>query len=149
MRMLVPWKRPTEGAFDFLPRDMFEMFRRFLPETVEEAPVAWLPRVDLEETDKEIVVKADLPGVDPKEVEITVADGTLVLRGEKKEEKEEKKKQYHRMERFHGQFYREVPLPPGTDPEKIAATTAKGVITVTIPKKPEVLPKKIAIKAME
>jgi HSP20 family protein len=102
--------------------------------------------VDVEETEKEIVVKADLPGVDPKDVEISVFDGSLVVKGEKKETKEEKKTNYHRVERFMGQFYREVPLPRGVDPEKIVAKSGQGVVTVTIPKKPEVLPKKVTIK---
>jgi HSP20 family protein len=84
-----------------------------------------------------------------KDLVITVENNVLVLRGEKKEEKEEKKKNYHRLERFFGEFYREIPLPIGADTEKIAATSAKGVITITIPKKPEILPKKIAVKPCE
>jgi HSP20 family protein len=110
---------------------------------------AWAPRVDVEETDKEILVKADLPGVDPKDVEVSVTEDALVLRGEKKEEREEKKKNYHMTERFVGRFYREVPLPAGTEPEKITAASAKGVITVTIPKRPGAQPRKIAVKTQE
>jgi HSP20 family protein len=112
------------------------------------APV-WAPRVDIAETEKEIVVKADLPGVETKDVEVSVMGESLVLRGERKEEREEKKKNYHRMERFVGQFYREIPLPAGTDPDKIVASSTKGVVTVTIPKKPEVQPKKIAVTPKE
>jgi HSP20 family protein len=73
----------------------------------------------------------------------------LVLRGEKQEEKKEEKKDFHRIERFVGQFYREIPLPTGTNPDKISATSSKGVVTITIPKKPEVQPKKIAVAAKE
>jgi hypothetical protein len=92
-----------------------------------------------------IGVKADLPGIDAKDVEVSVMEGTLVLRGEKKEEKKEERKDYQRVERFAGQFYREIPLPPGTDPDKIAASSSQGVVTITIPKKPEVQPRKITV----
>jgi HSP20 family protein len=150
MKALIP-RRPRAGGFlEPLRLEMEDLFQRFFEpwEDRGEAP-AWTPRVDVEETDKEVVVKADLPGVDPKDVEVTVADGSLVLKGERKEEREEKKKSYYRVERFVGQFYRTIPLPPGTDPDKISAATAKGVISVTIPKKPEAQPKKIVVKPQD
>jgi HSP20 family protein len=132
---------------------MEEWFRPFmfgpLEEVFKEPPAKWVPFVDVEETEKEILVKVDLPGVDPKDVDIAVVGGVLVVKGEKKEEKEEKEKNYHRLERFTGHFYREVLLPAGTDPDKILASSNKGVITITIPKKPEVLPKKIDVKPIE
>ncbi len=78
-----------------------------------------------------------------------MANGVLSLKGEKKEEKEEKKKNYHRVERFVGSFYRAIPLPAGADADKVVATTTKGVITVTVPKKAEMQPKKIAVKSQE
>jgi len=106
---------------------------------------AWSPRVDVEETEKEILIKADLPGVEPKAVEITVQDGVLLVRGEKREEKEERKKNYHCVERFTGSFYRAIALPPGADVEKVSATSVNGVISISIPKKPEAQPKKITI----
>jgi HSP20 family protein len=109
----------------------------------------WNPSVNVEETEKEIVVTADLPGVEPKDVEVSVLEGCLVIKGERKEEKEEKKRNFHRFERFSGTFYREVPLPPGADPDKITAITSKGVLKVSLPKKPEVLPKKVAVKVGE
>jgi HSP20 family protein len=132
---------------------MNDWFHRFFPEpSVEgggEAIPQWSPRVDVEETDKEVLIKADLPGVDPKVVDISVIEGALVLRGEKKEECQDKKKNYHCVERFVGQFYREIPLPAGSDADKIAATSSKGVVTITIPKKLGTPSKKIAIKAQE
>jgi HSP20 family protein len=108
-------------------------------------PKAWAPRVDVEETDKEIVVKADLPGVDPKAIEVSVENGILTVRGEKKEEKEKKEKNYYRVERFTGSFYRAIPLPPGADAEKVSAASTNGVVTITIPKKPEAQPRKITV----
>lgn len=106
---------------------------------------AWAPRVDVEETDKEIVVKADLPGVDPKAVEVSVENGTLTVRGEHKEEREEKKKTYHLLERFSGSFSRRISLPPSADADKMTATSANGVVTVTIPKKFEAQPKTVPV----
>jgi HSP20 family protein len=137
--------------FEPLRQEMEDLVQRFLQpfEEFGGAVQTWAPRVDVEEADQEIVVKADLPGVDPKDIEISVAGGSLVVRGERKEEREEKKRGYRRTERFVGQFYREIPLPAAADPDKIAATSSKGVITITIPKKPESQPKKIAIKAKD
>src|SRR5689334_1591980 len=98
--------RPSD-VIDPFRREVETLFDRFFGEDGNgQAPKPWTPRVDVEETDKEILVKADLPGVDPKAVEITVENGVLTVRGEKKEEKEEKKKDYHRVERFVGSFYR-------------------------------------------
>jgi len=150
MKTLIPWRRTT-GVFDPYGLQMEELFNRFFGPAENEGnglTKVWAPRVDVAETEKEVFVKAELPGVDPKDVELNVHGGVLTIRGEKKEEKEENKKEYHRVERFFGQFYREVPLPAGIDADKITATSAQGVITVAIPKKPEILPKKIAIKPL-
>lgn len=151
MKSLIPWSRTTSLMNPFR-QEMEDVFQRFfgpLSTNGGEYAIGWLPRVDVEESEKEIVVKADLPGVDPKDIEISVLDGSLILKGEKKSEKEEKKKNFHRVERFVGQFYREIPLPPGADAERIAATSAKGVVSVTIPKKAEAQPKKIAVQAKD
>lgn len=151
MKSLIPWSRSTSFMEPFR-QEMDEMFQRFFPPLATnggDAAQAWAPRVDVEETEKEVIVKADLPGVDPKDIDISVVDGSLVLKGEKRQEKEEKKKNYHRVERFFGQFYREIPLPAGTDADKIVASSTKGVIVVTIPKKAEAQPKKIVVKAQD
>ncbi len=137
MRSLIPWRRRMGVLFEPVQGNGGEVMR------------AWAPRVDVEETDKEFVVKADLPGVEPKDVDISFRDGALVIKGEKKEKREEKGKNYQRIERFVGQFYREIALPPGTDPEKISATAAKGVITVTVAKAPQAQAKKIPVKPQE
>ena len=108
---------------------------------------AWAPRVDVEETEKEILVKADLTGVDPKAIEISIESGMLTIRGEKREEKEEREKNYHRVERFSGSFYRAIPLPEGSDPEKVTASSTHGVVTITVPKKAGPSPKKIPVTA--
>lgn len=152
MATLVPWRRTeSRDPIRQLEREMSQMMERFFGEAPEGSAqsslTVWAPRVDVEEDDKQYVIKADLPGVDPKEVEISVADGALVLRGHKKEQREDKKKNYHRIERFEGQFYREIPLPQSIDVDKIQAKSSNGVLTITIPKKPEAQPKKIAVQA--
>jgi HSP20 family protein len=153
MRAVMPWRAGTETWLEPFRREMNEMFRRFWPEPREEAGElafpAWTPRADVEETEEALTVKLDVPGVNPEEVEIFVSEGRLILRGERKEEHEEKGKVFHRTERFVGQFYREIALPEGADPEHIEATSAKGVLTVRVPKKPEAKPKKIPVKATE
>jgi HSP20 family protein len=109
----------------------------------------WSPRVDVSETEKAFVVKADLPGVDPKDVDISIHDRVLTVKGEKKTEKEEKKENFHRLERYSGSFYRQIPMPAGVDENHVSATTAKGVVVITIPKKPEAQPKKVALTPAE
>jgi len=146
MNALTPYRR--EGWWRKFPHDMEEMLEHFFgpPARTEEAmPLAWAPRVDLTETEKEVVVKADLPGVAPENVEVTFADGMLKLHGEKKEEKKEEKKGFYRIERFSGEFYRALPLPTSVDPEKIMATVDKGVLTITVPKKEEAKDRKIKV----
>jgi HSP20 family protein len=145
---MIPWG--TENWLDDFRQEMDETMQRFFRPVAESrglAPRIWAPRVDVEETDKAILVKVDLPGVNPNEVDVRVNEGRLIVRGERKEEKEEKNKAYHRVERFAGAYYRAIDLPTGVDTEKIAAESANGVIIVTIPKAPEVQPKKIAVKS--
>lgn len=147
MRSLIPWRSSVFGNFRDEMDNLFErFFGRPLVETSGETATVWQPRCDVEETEKEILVKTDLPGVEPKDVDISIRDNILTIRGEKKEEKEEKKKGYQRVERFTGQFYRELSLPAEADAEKISASSANGVVTVTIPKRPGAQAKKIAVK---
>jgi HSP20 family protein len=146
MRILTPWAHKKNGEPLHPIREVEDWARRLFGLPIEEAVYtpAWEPRVDIEETEKEVLVKADLPGVEPKDVDVSVLDGSLILRGEKKDEKEEKGTKFHRVERFYGTFYRELPLPAGVDPDKVSAICAKGVVTVVIPKKPAAESKKIA-----
>lgn len=95
-----------------------------------------MPQTDYAETDKAIVVTAELPGVDAKDVEITFADGTLSIRGEKKSEREEEKADYWLSERSFGSFERIMRIPNGVDADKVKAEFANGVLTVTLPKNP-------------
>lgn len=92
------------------------------------------PAVDVSEDGKEVTVKAELPGLEAKDVELTLESGVLTIRGEKKFEGEEKKENYHRIERSYGSFVRAVPLPREVKSDKVKAKFDKGVLTVTMPK---------------
>ncbi len=104
------------------------------------------PRVDIAETDSAIEVTADLPGLDEKDVQVTLDEHLLQIHGEKKTEHEEKKKNFHLMERSYGTFERAIPLPTGIDPKKVKATFKKGVLQVTLPKLPEAQARRKEIK---
>src|SRR5262245_17276896 len=126
MKNVSPWRRRIGGALEPLRQEMDDLFDRFFGEALEGGkPDAWAPRVDVEETEREVVVRADLPGVAPEDVDISVGNGTLILRGEKKEEHTEEKKNYRRAERHVGLFFREIPIPPGTDTDRITATSSR------------------------
>ena len=107
------------------------------------------PVVDVVEKEKEFQISAELPGLDEKDIEVSVADDLLTIKGEKKEEKEERARNYYVSERRYGAFQRSFQLPSGIDAEKIEANFQKGVLTLTLPKTPEAQTKekKIAIKA--
>lgn len=128
---------------DRMQEEVEDMFHRLFEPA---AGAEWAPRVDVAETDAAILVTADLPGVDAKDVEVTVQNRNLVLRGEKNEEKG---KNFHRAERFSGTFYRSVTLPAEADTAGVTATSAKGVVTVTIPKKPGAQAKRIPVQAKD
>lgn len=106
------------------------------------------PTVDVSETDHDIQVSAELPGVDEKDVEVTLVGNTLTVKGEKRAEKEEKEKDYHLVERTFGSFQRSIPLDFDADPDAVDAKFAKGVLTVIVPKPAERLQqtKKIAVQ---
>jgi HSP20 family protein len=102
--------------------------------------------MDVTETDKEIEVTAELPGLEEKDVQINLADNLLTIRGEKKAEKEQKDKNYRLVERSYGSFERMLELPEGVSPDAIKANIAKGVLKVTIPKPAPAQAKKIEVK---
>lgn len=97
----------------------------------------WVPRLDIAETETTIEVKAELPGLEKKDIDISLESDHLIIKGEKHQEKEEKDKRFHQIERTYGSFYRAVPLPAEVQPDKIEATYKEGVLTVTLPKTEE------------
>ena len=103
--------------------------------------------MDVTETDKQIEITAELPGLEEKDVQINLADNVLTIRGEKKAEKEEKDKTYRLVERSYGSFVRSLELPQGVNADAIKASIDKGVLTVTVPKPAPAQAKKIEVKA--
>src|SRR5208337_1250509 len=106
----------------------------------------WSPAVDVAETPEKLTVKAEIPGIEPKNLMISLVGDLLTIKGEKKSEREETKENYHLVERSHGSFSRILRLPAAVDAGKIEAQYEKGVLTITCPKKEVVKPKAIAIK---
>ena len=106
----------------------------------------WQPPVDIYEDENSVVIKAELPGVDQKEIDIRIEDNTLTLRGERKHSQEVKKENYHRVERFYGTFQRSFSLPHTIDQERVKATCDQGVLTITLPKREEKKPKQINVE---
>ena len=149
----VPVRREEwEHPFSSLQREMNRMFDRFFGDSnltrFEDNFGNYFPRVDLTETNKEIRITAELPGLDEKDIDISISDDVLTLRGEKKQEREEKEENYYRMERSYGAFHRDIPLPCEVETSNVEAVFKKGVLKIYLSKKPEAQrkSKRIAIK---
>jgi HSP20 family protein len=109
----------------------------------------WTPAVDIFENENELVLKADLPEVEAKNVGIQIENGTLTLKGERKFEEERNGKGYHRIERAYGRFVRAFSLPETVDPEKVKADYKNGVLTITLPKKEVAKPRTVNIEVTQ
>ncbi|MCX6566512.1 MAG: Hsp20/alpha crystallin family protein [Candidatus Aminicenantes bacterium] len=105
----------------------------------------WAPAVDIYETANELVLTAEVPGIDEKDIEIKVEDNTLTLKGERKFEKETKEENFHRIERSYGSFFRAFSLPNSIDSDRIQAEHENGVLRVVMPKRQELKPKTVKI----
>lgn len=105
----------------------------------------WVPAVDVREEKDRFVIHADLPGVDPKDIDVTMENGILTIRGHREETRKEDESGWHRVERVSGSFYRRFSLPDTADAEHITAKTANGVLQLTIPKHERVKPRKISV----
>ena len=136
---------PFETAEFSAPIRLFQdAVTRLFSEPVTTRP--WAPSVDIKETENDLVLKADLPDIDMKDVDIQIEHDTLTLRGERKFEKADKGQGYHRIERSYGQFVRCFSLPETLDTEKVKAGYQKGVLTVTLPKKEVAKPRSIKVQ---
>jgi HSP20 family protein len=137
--------RPETGLTRFRS-EIDNIFNRFLGEPWGGLEGIATPRADVAETDKEVKISMELPGIDPKEVEISVAGGILTVRGEKKQEREEEHRDYFCVERQFGSFQRAFQLPSSVDPDKVDAQYKNGVLRVTLAKQPQAQAKRIPVK---
>jgi HSP20 family protein len=142
-----PWTRPSR--FQDEVRQVFG--RLFTDDSADSATVAtpavsqWTPRVDVKEEDKRFLILADIPGVDPKDIDVSMDKGVLTIRGERKSESEETNGKSTRVERFHGAFHRSFALPDSADAEGISASGKHGVLEISIPKKAQTTPRRISV----
>jgi HSP20 family protein len=152
LKSLVPFRepgqlvRPDFGLFG-LHREIDRLFNEFAQHVgLNRTLTNIIPSIDVCETDKAIEVSAEMPGLERKDVEISIEDDTLTIRGEKKVEEERKDKNVQLSERSYGVFYRVLQLPPGVDPSNVQATMSNGVLKLTIPKPAKSEPNKIEVK---
>jgi HSP20 family protein len=141
---LVPYvRRPEVPTVSRLFEDFFNDFP--FSSSFSENRENWMPSVDILEKEGNLVLRAELPGMNEKQIELKLEGNTLTLKGERKMEKEDDKTNYHRVESFYGSFTRSFRLPDTVDAEKISADYKNGVLTVTIPQRPEVRPREIPV----
>jgi HSP20 family protein len=166
IRDLVPWNRgngkqnslaknETNDPFTSLREEMNRLFDSFHTgfepaqlSRIDDASASWAPKVNVTENDNALLVTAELPGIDEKDIDVSLDNGLLTIRGEKKQEKEEKDKNFYRSERSYGMFQRSLALPVEVDENKIDAEYKKGVLKLTLPKTKEAISKvrKIPVK---
>ena len=151
-RELTVWRPFREltpfGDFERMRRGMDRLWDSFFERGSlrGEEGGEWLPSLDVAETKNEMVVKAEVPGLDPKDIDISLSDGLLTIKGEKKQEREEKEENYHLVERSYGSFARSIRLPNEVQSDKINASYKNGVLKIVLPKSEEAKKKEIKIK---
>ena len=139
-----PWK-----MLDQFRRDLDKMFSYSGEQSTEDSTIAtctWVPAVDIKENAQQFLIEADIPGVDPKDVEISMGNGLLTIKGERQSESRHENKEYKRVERTYGSFYRRFSLPDTADPEKVTARGKDSVLQITIPKRELAQPRKITVQ---
>ncbi len=151
---LVPYKKNnwSDNPFqelEFLQREMNNLFNTsFSRNPWQDTTLLgsqWSPAIDVYDSKENILLKADLPGLTKDEIDISVQNNHLIIKGEKKKEKEVKEESFYKAERFYGSFYRSIQLPADVNADKVEAKYEGGVLTLTLPKKEESKPKQIAI----
>ncbi len=149
-RELTVWKPSIQLApFERMRREMDRMWDSLFegrPRLVAEEAGEWLPALDLAETGNEFVVRAEMPGLDPKDIDISLSENMLTIKGEKKQEREEKKENYHFMERSYGTFARSIQLPGEVNHQKITTSYKNGVLKIHLPKSEEAKKREVKIK---
>jgi HSP20 family protein len=111
------------------------------------AVTSWIPAIDIREEEKQFVLHADLPGVDPANIEVTLDNGVLTIRGRRELTERDERKGYRRVERVSGEFFRRFSLPDTADSNSVKARCTNGVLEVVIPKQPQVLPRRISVES--
>ena len=147
--MMRRFTKDMERLFnDFEEFRFSNFFKDFPPFRMEDFDrVEWVPQIEVLQTNGQLMVRADLPGLTKDDVKVELTDDMLTLSGERKEEKEEKRENYYRSERNYGSFYRQIPLPEGAKTEDAAATFRNGVLEITMPApKVETSTRKLEIK---
>ncbi len=129
--------------FSSLQEDMNKMLDNFWRKS--SLGMGWSPSIDIAETEDDITVKAEVPGLDPKEIDISITGNRLTIKGEKREEKENKEKFYHRIERSYGSFTRTIDLPVPVNVDKVEAKGNHGILEITLPKMEKEKGKKISV----
>ena len=142
-RDLIRW---PGSEFPSLRKELDRMFEGFTLDVPFAAQGEWAPAMDITENQDAFTVKAELPGMDPKEIDVQVTGDVLTIRGERKQEKEEKKENYIRTERVYGSFSRSVRLPSAVDAKGVEAKYTSGVLNIRLPKTEETRKKKIDVK---
>jgi HSP20 family protein len=144
MRALTPWT-----GLSTMRKEMDRLFDRLWEGDLPQLPSMgdWAPALDVSETKDSVMVKAEVPGMDPTDIALSLQEQVLTLKGEKKQEKEEKDEHYYRAERSYGAFARAIRLPAPVDASKVTATFKHGLLTVTLPKAPAAKGATIPIKA--
>ncbi|MDH5435509.1 MAG: Hsp20/alpha crystallin family protein [Gammaproteobacteria bacterium] len=138
-----PWNQLAR-----MQNDLSQLFDTRLPSQNDDNVITsdWTPAVDIKEEADRFVLHADIPGVDPKNIDIQMEDSLLTIKGERDSEKKEERNGYKRVERAFGSFYRRFSLPESANPEKISARNKNGVLEITIPKQEKVHARKIEIE---
>lgn len=132
---------------DLAPFDPFAMLRDIdrLLERTQTAPARWLPRIDVFDRDKDLVVRVEVAGVKPEDIDVTVEDRTLTISGQRSFDETTEENGMHRREIFTGEFRRTLVLPEGLDAGEVAARADNGILEVSVPRRPEVLPRKVKV----
>ena len=143
---IVPWR--SFGEISRFRREMDDLFNRIFGETsLSKIGLGkWQPLVDISETDTDIIIKAELPGIDAKDVDVSITGDRLTIKGEKQQEKEEKEENRYRSERYYGTYERVINLPASIVENKTEATFDKGILTITLPKVEKIKKKKVKIR---
>lgn len=148
---IIPWSKQRKGEVSHLQHEFDDLFNRLFRRDFGFAgdPLGkglWFPTTDISETKKKITLKVEIPGVETRDIDVSVDGRRLTIKGERKQEKEEREENFHRTERFYGQFQRTIELPAEVDPSKVDAAYKRGVLRIGLQKTKESHPRKIKVK---